>query len=81
MQLPFDQPGVYFIQIAGRLDKSWEDRLGGLTIASIQERDDGNQVVTVIKGCLPDQAALLGVLNTLYNLRYPILFVRYLRQA
>ena len=81
MQLPFDQPGVYFIQIAGRLDKSWEDRLGGLMIASIEEDDVDNQTVTELKGCLPDQAALLGVLNTLYNLRYPILFVRYLRQA
>jgi len=76
---PYDQPGIYAVHIAGRLDKNWVDRLGGLTIASIQEGDDGNQVVTVIKGCLPDQAALMGVLNTLYNLQYPILFVRYLR--
>jgi hypothetical protein len=36
-------------------------------------------VVTVLKGSLPDQAALLGVLNTLYNMRYPLLLVRYLR--
>lgn len=79
MQPSYDQPGVYVIHIAGRLDKSWAERLGGLTITSIEEDDENNQPVTVLKGCLPDQAAMLGVLNTLYNLRYPVLFVRYLR--
>lgn len=81
MQPPYDQPGVYVIQIAGRLEKNWLDRLGGLMIASIKENYRGNQAVTELKGCLPDQAALLGILNTLYNLHYPILFIRYLRQG
>ena len=78
MQPHYDHPGIHAIHIAGRLDKSWVDRLGGLTITSIEE-DEGRQPVTVLKGCLPDQAALFGVLNTLYNLQYPVLFVRYLR--
>lgn len=73
---PYNGPGIYAIHIAGRVDKSWADRLGGLSVAYIEE---GSQPVTVLKGSLPDQAALLGVLNTLYNLRYPVLFVRYLR--
>jgi hypothetical protein len=76
---PYDGPGIYAIHIAGRLDKSWADRLGGLTITFTEGDNEGNQPVTVLKGCLPDQAALLGVINTLYNLRYPLLFVRYLR--
>ena len=79
MRPPYDRSGIYAIHIAGRLDRSWADRLGDLTIVSIEEDDEGHQPVTVLKGCLPDQAALLGVLNTLYNLRYPLLFVRYLR--
>ena len=81
MQLPYELPGIYYIHIAGRLDKNWEDRLGGLSIVSIEVNDQSDQPITVLKGCLPDQAALLGVLNTLYNLRYPILFVRYLRPS
>ena len=81
MQPPFDRPGIYAIHIAGRLDKSWSDRLGGLTITSIQEVDEDKRPETILKGCLPDQAALLGILNTLYNLRYPVLLVRYLRPA
>jgi hypothetical protein len=79
MRPPYDCCGIYAIHIAGRLDKSWVDRLGGLTITFIEEDDKDSQPVTVLKGCLPDQAALLGVLNTLYNNRYPLLFVRYLR--
>lgn len=78
MRPPYDRAGIYDIHIAGRLDKCCVDRLGGLTIASIEEEDEGNPPVTVLKGCLPDQAALLGVLTTLYNLRYPLLLVRYL---
>jgi hypothetical protein len=79
MRPPYDRPGIYTIHIAGRLDKYWADRLGGLTITFAEEDDEGNQPVTILKGWLPDQAALLGVLDTLYNHRYPLLLVRYLR--
>ena len=78
MRYPYDQPGVYAIHIAGRLDTSWSDCLGGLTI-TFEEEDDSP--VTALIGWLPDQAALVGVLNALYNARYPLLFVRYLRQG
>ena len=81
MKYPYDQPGIYAIYIAGRLDTSWSERLGGLTITyEVDEEQDGG-TVTVLYGCLPDQAALFGVLTALYNTRYPILFVRYLRQG
>ncbi len=33
---------------------------------------------TVLMGVLPDQAALAGVLDTLYQNRYPLLYVKYL---
>jgi hypothetical protein len=80
MQTPYEQPGIYIIQIAGRLDKSRAERLGGLTITSIED-DECSHPLTMLTGCLPDQAALLGALNALYNLRYPVLYVRYLRPA
>lgn len=79
MQSPYDCPSIYAIHIFGRLDKSWADRLGGLTVSYIEEDEKENRPVTVLEGCLPDQAALFGVLNTLYNLRFPLLFVRYLK--
>jgi hypothetical protein len=79
VQPPYDQPRIYAIHIAGRLEQNWADRLGGLKIISIAENDESNGPVTALEGCLPDQAALLGILNTLYNLHYPVLLVRYLR--
>ena len=80
MRYPYDQPGVYAIHVAGQLDTSWSERLGGLTISYEEDEEQDSGTVTVLYGCLPDQAALFGVLDTLYNTRYPILFVRYLRQ-
>jgi hypothetical protein len=50
-----------------------------LTITyQVDEGQDGG-TVTVLYGWLPDQAALMGVLSALYNARYPLLFIRYLR--
>lgn len=81
MKYPYDHPGVYAIHIAGRLDASWSDCLGGLSIAYEEGDGQNNQPISILHGCLPDQAALFGVLNALYNARYPLLFVRYLRSG
>ena len=69
-----ESPGKYQITIQGCLNADWSDRLGGLSIITTQS-DDG-QSVTILTGVLVDQAALLGVLNTLYDLRYPLLSLR-----
>jgi hypothetical protein len=79
MRYPYDLPGIYAIHIAGKLDTSWSDCLGGLTITYETEEGQDGKPVTTLTGWLPDQAALFGVLNALYNARYPLLFVRYLR--
>ena len=81
MRHPYDQPGIYAIHIAGRLDNSWSECLGGLTITHEVDEAQDSGTVTVLYGWLPDQAALMGVLSALYNARYPLLFVRYLRQG
>ena len=72
----FDMPATYRICIGGYLPKRWSDRLGGMTITTHDRA--GEMPVTTLSGWLPDQAALLGVLNTLYNLRFPLLSVEYL---
>ena len=63
-------PGNYRIRVAGRLGADWSDRLGGLQISAESE---GERSVTILAGPLIDQAALLGVVNTLYDLQLPIL--------
>ena len=77
MKFPYDNPGVYAIHIAGRIESSWVDCLGGLMVR--YEEDSSGASISVLKGSLPDQAALLGILTALYNARFPLLFVRYLR--
>jgi hypothetical protein len=72
-------PGRYQISIEGFLDENWSDRLGGLRIVTIQMA--GERLVTMLTGEVVDQAALLGILNALYDLHYPLLSVRRLEQA
>ena len=68
-------PASYRIQVRGRLDASWSDRLAGMNLA--EHRCPDGEVVTILVGCLPDQAALFGVLNALYELHLPVLRAEY----
>ena len=81
MKFVYDQPGIYAIHIAGRVDKSWSDRLGGMSVTYLESEGQNNDLVSILDGSLPDQAALFGVLNALYNARYPLLLVSYLKQG
>jgi hypothetical protein len=74
----YNAPGIYRIRVAGRVDARWADRLGGL---AVDPQVDGDQPVAELTGYLADQAALYGVLNTLYDYRYPLLNVEYLGPA
>ena len=58
-----DNPAVYRIKVRGVLPESWIDRLGGMQIVAV------SSIETTLEGGLPDQAALKGVLDTLYELR------------
>ena len=69
----FDLPATYRIRIRGCLNDSWSDRLGGMEIKVIEQAEDAPE--TILVGWLPDQAALCGVLNALYNLNLALLSV------
>lgn len=58
-------PAVYRIYIAGRLSPEWSEYLQGMAISTVEEKEHGT--CTVLSGPLPDQAALMGVLDYLYN--------------
>ena len=70
----FDRPVAYQIRVQGMIDQDWSDRLAGMTIGLITE--EACPPVTTLKGELRDQAALAGVLNTLYELHLPVLSVQ-----
>lgn len=68
-----DSPARYQILVQGGLDDTWSGRLGGLDI-SVYATGQGD-LVTQLSGRLVDQAALFGTLNTLYELRLPLISV------
>jgi hypothetical protein len=61
---------LYEICIEGQLDSSWSDWFEGMVIVS----PSGH--VTFLRGILPDQAALFGVLKRLHNLGVVLISVR-----
>lgn len=71
--LKLETPAVYRICVQGRLDHNWSDRLGGMAIRSSSSLESAP--TTILEGHLADQAALSGVLNTLYDLHLPLLKV------
>ncbi len=68
------KPSCYRIAVQGGLDEQkWSGRLGGMQIESQKAGDQ--QAVTILNGEVQDQAELMGVLNTLYQLQMNILSV------
>ena len=72
--IPFDQPATYQISVQGRIDPTMSDRLGGMMISPVTVVSD--HPVTTLSGELIDQAALVGVLNMLYELHLTVLSVK-----
>jgi hypothetical protein len=70
--LRFDHPALYRIEVAGHLDDGWTECVRNLAIENKGEQEAARASLT---GCLPDQAALLGVLNALYDGRRVVLAV------
>lgn len=58
-------PAVYRIRITGRMDPKCSDWLQGMTISTVEE--EGRTAYSELIGSLPDQAALMGVLQQLNN--------------
>lgn len=76
IHLRLDNPASYRILIKGALDKAWEARMGGMSSCVLDSDQDAT--ITQLVGELIDQAALFGVLNTLYSLRMPLISVSFL---
>ena len=70
----FVAPADYSIHVEGLLDESWSERLAGLNIKTVERKD--LMPVTILSGRLMDQAELIGVLNSLYNLGKTLLAIK-----
>jgi hypothetical protein len=75
----FDGPAFYRIRVRGKIPASWSDRLEGMAI-NVEASRDGRPITTLV-GELGDQASLVGVLNSLYELHLPVLAVECLNAS
>jgi hypothetical protein len=69
--LGMNQPAKYQIQVQGHLPDRWLD-----LFENWQATLGGNGEVTTLSGTVVDQAALHGILQTLYAFGLPILSVQ-----
>jgi hypothetical protein len=69
----FDGPAAYQITVQGTIAAGWSSRMEGMTINHIF-LEDGTPL-TILTGELTDQAALTGVLNTIYEMHLPLITV------
>ena len=75
----FSAPSDYRICVRGTLDPRWSDCVEEMQITT-EQRSHG-EMVTTLYGPLRDQAALLGVLNLLYDLHCAILLVEHVKSS
>jgi hypothetical protein len=72
----FDRPATYRISVKGRIPPRWRDRLEGMAVTECTT--GASPTVTTLEGELADQAALAGLLETLFLLHLSVLSVEYL---
>lgn len=70
---PADIAQTYSIRVRGTLDATWAARIAPMTVRHEILPDLGPS--TVLHGEVQDQAALLGVINLLYDLGFTLLTV------
>ncbi|WP_439185051.1 hypothetical protein [Carboxylicivirga taeanensis] len=62
----FSKSAIYQIVVIGKMDKTWSSRLANMQISL--ETNMGTKNEYFLVGKLKDQAELIGVINTLYDL-------------
>lgn len=73
LNIKFTGKATYQIKVQGQLNKSWINSLGGMSIDVEKEKED--QDTTTLTGVITDQAALAGIMNTLYEMHLSVLSV------
>jgi hypothetical protein len=68
-----DESAHYRIRVLGLLDSSWSAMLGNMKLTT--DRREGHPCITLLSGPMTDQAALMGVLNLVYDLGMVLLSV------
>ena len=72
-KLTLTSQAKYRICIQGYLDNTWADQMGEMTFTN--HLISKQPMVTVLTGQVLDQTELVGTLNRLYNLGFPLLSI------
>jgi hypothetical protein len=67
-----NQESVYLIKISGHLKEKWAVWLNGMVV---KIENQTNENITAITVRIPDQAALRGILNKIWDLNLTLLSV------
>jgi hypothetical protein len=68
-----DKHASYIIKVNGILDEKWGNRVCGMKVKNIMKKP--GKSITILEGSVKDQAELLGILNTLYELHLSVVRV------
>lgn len=77
-RLKIEDPATYKISVQGCLEDVWSDRLANMTIT--MDLTNEYSPVSKLTGKVRDQAELVGVLNGLYELRMPLLYMEIINE-
>ena len=70
---PMDMPARYRIFVTGCMESDLAERLWGMTASPVEKIGEPEQ--TMLVGEVADQAALVGIINALYNAGHTVVSV------
>jgi hypothetical protein len=73
LKLAMETPANYRIRVQGFLLHRFLERLGDIRVQTTSSRDEAP--VTTLEGKVRDQAELVGLMKSLYDLHLPIMSV------
>jgi hypothetical protein len=76
VDIGMNSAATYQIVLIGRLDQAWEDWFDNTQVQL--ERHRSGRPMTTLNCRVRDQSELLGILNRLNSLNFPLLSVRFL---
>ncbi len=71
-------PANYCIKVSGTIDQEWFSYHDNMVVEEGDAGEGGKRPFTTLTGQVVDQAALMSILNHLYDLQLPIISVEYL---
>jgi hypothetical protein len=70
-QSAMTEPAIYRIRVQGHLDIKWSAVLEDMNITEVKNSE--GEAESILVGRLDDQAALSGILNSLYEMHLAVL--------